>query len=442
MAVPDQIVRNDVVAAGAGVTEQWIVHRTGVHERRNVSEGETVVTIATQAGRQALEDADVDAADLDLVLLATVAPDEILPNAAPLVATELGAHRAGAMDLGAACTGFLSALPMATAQVEGGRAEHVLVIGADVLSRFTDSSDRGTAALFADGAGAAVVAPANGAGGCSARSSSPATAAADPRSAPRTRSSYIRMQGHDTFKAAVQRMSEATLEAVERTGLELDDIDLFVYHQANIRILRAVAERLGLDESRVIDCIDRFGNTSSATLPIAMVDARERDARARHERAARRLRRGLHLGRGGDRMGAMNGRPEGSALVTGGSRGIGAAIAKSLAREGWPVGVNYRSDSEAAEAVVEEITERRRPREGAPGRHRRPRDRGRALQGARGRVRARARAGEQRRRARGRALPADRRRGLGEGDRHEPVGRLPADPPRPAPDDSRRAMAG
>jgi 3-oxoacyl-[acyl-carrier-protein] synthase III len=276
MAVPDQIVRNDVVAAGAGVTEQWIVHRTGVHERRNVSEGETVMSLGVEAGRLALEEAGIDAADLDLVLLATVAPDEILPNAAPLVATELGAHGAGAMDLGAACTGFLSALSMATAQVEGGRAEHVLVIGADVLSRFVDSSDRGTAALFADGAGAAVVGPANGSGGWVGE----IVLACDGRGGPSIRAShaeqYIRMQGHDTFKAAVQRMSEATVEAVESTGLELDDIDLFVYHQANIRILRAVAERLGLDESRLIDCIDRFGNTSSATLPIAMVDARRR----------------------------------------------------------------------------------------------------------------------------------------------------------------------
>jgi 3-oxoacyl-[acyl-carrier-protein] synthase III len=276
MAVPDRVVGNDVVAAGAGVTEQWIVHRTGVHERRNVSEGETVLTLATAAGRLALEEAGVDAADVDLVLVATVAPDEVLPNAAPLVATELGAHGAGAMDLGAACTGFLSALSMATAQVEGGRAEHVLVIGADVLSRFVDRTDRGTSALFADGAGATVVGPANGAGGWIGE----IVLASDGRGAEsiyiQNEERFLRMQGHDTFKAAVQRMSEATLEAVGRSGLELEDIDLFVYHQANIRILRAIAERLGLDESRIIDCIDRFGNTSSATLPIAMVDARKR----------------------------------------------------------------------------------------------------------------------------------------------------------------------
>jgi 3-oxoacyl-[acyl-carrier-protein] synthase-3 len=276
MAVPENVVSNEVIAKGAGVTEQWIVHRTGVHERRHAADGDTVVSLGTAAGRLALDEAGVEAGDLDLVILATVAPDDVLPNSAPLVATELGAHRAGAMDLGAACTGFLSALSLATAQVEGGRAEQVLVIGADVLSRFVDRSDRGTAALFADGAGATGVGPANGAGGWIGEIVLACDGLGAPSIYATREEQFIRMQGHDTFKAAVHRMSEATLEAVERTGLELDDIDLFVYHQANIRILRAVAERLGLDESRVIDCIDRFGNTSSATLPIAMVDARER----------------------------------------------------------------------------------------------------------------------------------------------------------------------
>jgi 3-oxoacyl-[acyl-carrier-protein] synthase-3 len=276
MVVPERVIGNDVVADWAGVTEQWIAHRTGVHERRYAGEGESVVTLATDAGRAALTAADLDASELDLVLVATLSPDEITPNAAPLVATELGAQRAGAMDVGAACTGFLSALSLASAQVEGGRADHVLVIGADFLSRFIDRTDKGTAALFADGAGAAVVAPANGGGG----SIGDIVLHCDGVGGPAIRASHeeqrIRMQGHDTFKAAVHRMSEATLEAAERSGVELEDIDLFVFHQANVRILRAVAEKLDIDESRVVDCIDRYGNTSSATLPIALVDARER----------------------------------------------------------------------------------------------------------------------------------------------------------------------
>jgi 3-oxoacyl-[acyl-carrier-protein] synthase-3 len=277
MAVPEHVVTNETIAEGAGVTEQWIVHRTGVRERRYVSPGERLQDLATAAGRTALNEAGVAAEDVDLVLVATVAADEILPNTAPLVARDLGATRAGAMDVGAACTGFLSALALAAAQVEGGRSENVLVIGADVLSRFIDSSDRGTAALFADGAGAALVAPSNGAGG----SIRDIVLHCDGTGAEAIRASHeeqiIHMQGHDTFKAAVHRMSESTIEAIHRSGLSLDDIELFVYHQANARILAAVGERLGLESERVINCIDRYGNTSSATLPIALADARERE---------------------------------------------------------------------------------------------------------------------------------------------------------------------
>lgn len=276
MAVPERVVTNETVAAAAGVTEQWIVHRTGVHERRHVSEGERLQDLATLAGRRALEEAGVEPEDVDLVLVATLAADELTPNAAPLVAHDLGATRAGAMDVSAACTGFLSALALATAQVEGGRCENVLLIGADVLSRFTDKSDRGTAALFADGAGAVVIAPSDGGRG----RIGDIALHCDGSGAECIRASHeeqiLHMQGHDTFKAAVQRLSESTVEATQRAGLELDDIGLFVYHQANARVLAAVGERLGVESERVIDCIDRYGNTSSATLPIALADARER----------------------------------------------------------------------------------------------------------------------------------------------------------------------
>jgi 3-oxoacyl-[acyl-carrier-protein] synthase III len=276
MAVPDNVVTNATVAEGAGVTEQWIVHRTGVHERRHVTDGQRLQDLATAAGREALDEAGLAPADVDLVLVATVAPDELLPNAAPLVALDLGADSAGAIDVGAACTGFLSALSLAAAQVESGRCEHVLVIGADVLSRFTDPSDRGTAALFADGAGAVVVGAANGGPGLVGHIALHADGAGARAIRATHDDQILHMQGHDTFKAAVHRLSESTLEAVDRVGLQLDDIGLFVYHQANARILTAVGERLGLDQQRVIDCIDRYGNTSSATLPIALADARER----------------------------------------------------------------------------------------------------------------------------------------------------------------------
>jgi 3-oxoacyl-[acyl-carrier-protein] synthase-3 len=276
MAVPDNVVTNATVAEGAGVTEQWILHRTGVRERRHVDQGERLSDLAVAAGRGALEEADVRPNDVDMVLVATLAADELTPNCAPLVAHELGAHGAGTMDVGAACTGYLSALALATAQVESGRCDNVLVIGADVMSRFVDKRDRGTAALFADGAGATLVAPANGGGGRIGH----IALHADGLGAPTIQASHddqiIRMQGHDTFKAAVHRLSESTLEATEQAGLDLDDIGLFVFHQANARILTAVGENLGVERERVIDCIDRYGNTSSATLPIAMADARER----------------------------------------------------------------------------------------------------------------------------------------------------------------------
>ena len=276
MALPDNVVSNATVAERAGVTEQWIVHRTGVRERRHVVEGERLSDLAVAAGRRALDEAGIRPEDIDMVLVATIAADELTPNCAPLVAYELGAHGAGTMDVAAACTGFLSALSLAASQVESGRCEKVLVIGADVMSRFVDKRDRGTAALFADGAGAVVVCPASGSNGHIGHIALHADGLGAPAICATHDEKVIHMQGHDTFKAAVHRLSESTVEALEHAGLELDDIGLFVYHQANARILTAVGERLGVDSERVVDCIDRFGNTSSATLPIAMADARER----------------------------------------------------------------------------------------------------------------------------------------------------------------------
>jgi 3-oxoacyl-[acyl-carrier-protein] synthase-3 len=277
MAVPDTVVGNAQVAERAGVTDDWIVARTGVRERRHALPGERLSSLAAAAGREALERAAVHPAGIDLVLVATMAADELTPNAAPLVAHELGAEFAGAYDVGAACTGFLSALQLAAAQVESGRAGRVLVIGAEVLSRIVDPGDRGTAALFADGAGAAVVGPAGEEGG----GIGPVVLGADGSGAEFIRADQrerlIHMKGHETFREAVRRLAGSTLEVAAMAGLRLDEVDLFVFHQANARILAAVAERLELDRDRVIDCIDRYGNTSSATIPIALAEALETD---------------------------------------------------------------------------------------------------------------------------------------------------------------------
>jgi 3-oxoacyl-[acyl-carrier-protein] synthase-3 len=270
------VVANAEIAERLGLDDEWIVSRTGIRERRRVAAGEGVVELAVAAGRQALERAGMEADEVDLVLVATLAPDDITPNAAPLVAHELGATRAGAMDIGAACTGFLTALSVATAQVESRRARNVLVIGSEVLSRFTDPDDRRTAALFGDGAGAAVVAPAEGGRGRIGPIALRADGSGYGLIVASKDDPYMRMQGHDTFREAVRRLSEATREAAELAAVELDQIDLFAYHQANSRILSAVAERLELDPGRVIDCIDRYGNTSAATLPIALDEAATR----------------------------------------------------------------------------------------------------------------------------------------------------------------------
>lgn len=275
-AVPDRVLGNAQIAERIGVSEDWIVSRTGIHERRRVAAGQGVVELAVAAGRQALERAGMAADELDLILVATLAPDQVMPNAAPVVAHQLGALRCGTMDIGAACTGFLTALSVATAQVESNRARNVLVIGAEVLSRFTDPDDKRTAALFGDGAGAAIVTPAEGGGGEVGPIALRHDGSHGQSIYADNTERFLVMQGHDTFREAVRRLSEATREACELAGKGLDEIDLFVYHQANARILTAVGERLELDQDKVIDCIDHFGNTSAATLPLALAEAQDR----------------------------------------------------------------------------------------------------------------------------------------------------------------------
>jgi 3-oxoacyl-[acyl-carrier-protein] synthase-3 len=272
VALPETIVSNATVAERLGIDEEWIVTRTGVHERRLAAEGETLSEYAAAAGARALAASGTEAADLDLVLVATVTNDELTPSAAPQVAATLGASRAGAFDIGAACSGFVAAVSVATGQIESGRARNVLVIGADLMSRVVDPLDRSTAVVFGDGAGAIVmraadrgrigpfVLGADGANGDLIKATR-----ADP---------IVRMQGHETFRHAVERMSEITVSATAAAGYELAEIDLFVYHQANARILQAIEARLGLPGDRIIDCIHRYGNTTGATIPLTLEQAR------------------------------------------------------------------------------------------------------------------------------------------------------------------------
>jgi 3-oxoacyl-[acyl-carrier-protein] synthase-3 len=272
MAVPERRVANAEIAARLGIDEHWIVKRTGTSVRPWADPGERMSDLAAKAGAGALTRAGLDAADLDLVLVATSTADEITPNAAPLVAGLLGAQRAGALDVGAACTGWLGALSMACAQIESGRAGHTLVIGADFLSRFLDFSDRDTSVVFADGAGAAVVSAADD----TSAGIGPIVLRADHSCADLIRlgrGGRIEMRGPETFRAAVARLADVTGEALEAAGVAIGDIDLFVYHQANSRIIRAVGARLRLAPERVVDYVDRFANASTATLPIALTVA-------------------------------------------------------------------------------------------------------------------------------------------------------------------------
>ena len=272
VALPDAVLSNAEIAARLGIEEDWIVQRTGVRERRVAAPGETLSDYAAAAGADALAGAGIDPADLDLVLVATVTNDEITPSAAPRVAAELGAGRAGAIDVSAACTGFVSAVALATGQIESGRADSVLVVGADLMSRVVDPEDRSTASVFGDGAGAIVMrASANGRIG-------PFVFGSDGANGDLIRATredpIVRMQGHETFRHAVERMSEISLAATAAAGCELADVDLFVYHQANARILAAIEARLGLPAERVVNCIHRYGNTTAATIPLALEEAR------------------------------------------------------------------------------------------------------------------------------------------------------------------------
>lgn len=273
-ALPANKVGSEEIASRVGVDPAWIEQRTGVVERHHAVAGESLASLAAQAGSRALAAAGLDPAQLDAVLVATFTPDRLLPHAAPLVAEEIGASGAFACDLGAACTGFLSGLALGTAQIEAGRAERVLVVGADLVSRVTDHEDRKTAGLFADGAGAAVLAP--GIGSETGRIGeivlhSDATGA-DCISVTHDER-LVRMRGQDTFRAAVEHLSAVTREALGAEQARVEDVDLFVYHQANARITQAVGERLGLPPERVVDCIARLGNTSAATLPLALARA-------------------------------------------------------------------------------------------------------------------------------------------------------------------------
>jgi len=286
VSVPDRVVTNHDLEQMVETSDKWITERTGIRERRIAEPGTATFQLATGAARAALEQAGIGACDLDMILVSTSTPDGPFPSVACRVQNELGAPGCCAMDLLAACSGFVYALSVADAYVASGRADTILVIGAEVLSRMVDWTDRGTCVLFADGAGAAVVRPARRSEGflswCLGADGRgydkitygdvPLGAYAANDAAPR-----IGMKGPDVFKFATDifiRQAHAVSAAAGRT---MDDIDLWVPHQANRRIIEAAAHRVGLPMEKVMVNIDRFGNTSTATVPLALHDALAED---------------------------------------------------------------------------------------------------------------------------------------------------------------------
>ncbi len=284
--VPERVLTNADLEKLVETSDEWIMSRTGISERRLVRDGQATSDLAVEAGRRALEHAGLSAADLDLIIVATITPDTPFPAVGNLVQDRLGARHAAAFDLNAACSGFIYGLATGGQFIQTGLYRHVLVIGAEALSRVVNWQDRGTCVLFGDGAGAAVLGPvapgegllsfdlgSDGAGaellcieaGGSRLPASPETVAKGQH--------LLRMNGSEVFKFAVRVIEESTMRALERAGMTTADIDCFIAHQANIRILDAAAKRLELPAERVFNNVHRYGNTSAASVPIAMVEA-------------------------------------------------------------------------------------------------------------------------------------------------------------------------
>ena len=280
---PEGILTNADLATMVETSDEWITTRTGIKQRRKAAPGEYTSLFAVRAARQAIERARLDPADIDLLLCATVTPDQILPSTGCIIQAELGANNAAAMDIVAACSGFLYGVSLADSMIKTGQIRHAVVVGAEILTQYVDYTDRQTCVLFGDGAGAAVLGPVeNGRGilaskiksdgryeeqlfspgGGTRRKPTAETLAAGDH--------FFKMKGNELFKVAVRSMAEISREVLDQAGVKSDDISLFIPHQANQRITEAVADRLNVDVSKVYSNIAVHGNTSSASIPIAL----------------------------------------------------------------------------------------------------------------------------------------------------------------------------
>lgn len=280
---PEGILTNADLEKMVDTSDEWITTRTGIKQRRKAAPGEYTSLFAVRAGRQAIERARIDPAEIDLLVCATVTPDQLLPATGCLIQAELGANNAAAFDLAAACSGFLYGLTLADSMIRTGQSRLALVIGAEVLTQYVDYTDRSTCVIFGDGAGAAVLGPVDGergilaarirsdgryaeqlfaAGGGTRLGSTAETIAAGHH--------FYKMRGNELFKVAVRSMIDISQEVLAEAGQRPEDVKLFIPHQANQRITDAVATKLGVDESIVYSNISMHGNTSAASIPIAL----------------------------------------------------------------------------------------------------------------------------------------------------------------------------
>lgn len=286
--VPEKILSNSDLEKMVDTSDEWIVSMTGIRERHIAAPNEATSDLAYHAAVNALKSAGMQAEDLELIIVATITPDMFFPSTACLLQDRLGAKKAAAFDLSAACSGFVYGLATATNFVKTGMYNNALVIGVDCLSRITDYTDRNTCVLFGDGAGAAIVGEvpegrgfqafdlgAEGAGGAHLYIEAGGSRLPASAETINTNKHYIYMNGREVFKFAVRVMGTATEAVLSKAGIDKKDIDLFVPHQANIRIIKSAMERLELPEEKVVINVDKYANTSAASVPLALVEAQE-----------------------------------------------------------------------------------------------------------------------------------------------------------------------
>jgi 3-oxoacyl-[acyl-carrier-protein] synthase-3 len=288
MAVPERVLTNADLERMVNTSDEWVRTRTGIRERRIVGPGESTSTLSTEAGRRAIAQAGLAPADIDLIILATCTPDRPFPATSCTVQANLGIPRAAAFDLAAACSGFVYGLNVATSMIRSGAAHTILFIAADIFTHYINWNDRNTCVLFGDGAGAVVLQPSeapygqlSSVLGASGKDEDLMAVDAGGTRMPATPElleqgrQYVYMQGREIFKLAVRGMGDSSLQAIAAAGITIDEINLVVPHQANLRIIEATAKRLDLPMERVFVNLDRYGNTSAATIPIALVEAAE-----------------------------------------------------------------------------------------------------------------------------------------------------------------------